>query len=228
MKKLKTLGIVTTVFLVLMMSALGIAAAFGFFGEEKPEKGKTETDITAENINSDWIVPETGKTAVIKTDLGEIKIALSGSEAAEKFASLAKEGAFDGAEFKTLAENMFIQTETCGESFSAEKNEFACINGVIGFVSEDGETFPSLVIINSGELSGFSKAFLSESSFPEEKTAIYEKFGGIPEYEGKIVVFGKIISGSDIVEEIASGKNSGYTGGYSALEPVKIISAEIF
>ena len=36
-----------------------------------------------------------------------------------------------------------------------------------------------------------------------------------------------VVSGSDVIEEIKNGENSGYTGGFSALEPVKINSVEI-
>ena len=75
--------------------------------------------------------------------------------------------------------------------------------------------------------SGNSSAFLKNSGFDEEKTRLYESFGGIPEYEGKILVFGMVTSGFKTVEKIASGENSGYTGGFSAVSPVKINSVEI-
>ena len=36
-----------------------------------------------------------------------------------------------------------------------------------------------------------------------------------------------VLNGTETIEKIASGENSGYTGGYSAAEPIKITSAEI-
>ncbi len=227
MKKIKILGIITTIFLVLLISVFGIFAALGFFGFEKPETGETEIDIIPETEKSRFLVSENGTKAIIKTDLGEIEISVPESSAGEKFLELAKNGAFDGTEFKTLADNMFIQISVPGESFSAEKTEYACLYGTLAFVLEEDLASPGFFIITNKKLSGFSKAYMSEKSFPEEKTDLYEKSGGIPEYEGKVIVFGRIVSGIDIIEKIAFAENSGYTGGYSALSPIKIISVEI-
>lgn len=228
MKKLKTLGIITTIFLVLLISLFGILAAFGFFSPEKPKSGETEVEIVPETEKNEFGIPENGKKVLIKTDLGEIEISVPESSAGEKFLELAKNGAFDGTEFKTLAENMFIQASVPEENFPAEKTEFACIYGTLAFVLDEEYASPCFFIITNKNLSGFSRAYMSEKSFPEEKTALYEESGGIPEYEEKAIVFGKAVSGFDIIEKIASGENSGYTGGYSAVSPVKIISVEIF
>ena len=97
----------------------------------------------------------------------------------------------------------------------------------ISFVFEDEKAFPSLVIITAENLSSVSKGYLKESGFDEERTKVYESFGGVPEYEENLIVFGKISSGKEVVKAISEGKNSGFTGGYSALEPVKINSVEI-
>ena len=227
MKKLKILGIVTTIFLVLLISVFGIFAALGFLGSEKPQTDKPEIDIFAETEKSRFFVPENGTKAVIKTELGEIGISVPESSAGEKFLELAKNGAFDGTEFKTLANDMFIQTSVPGENFPAEKTEYACIYGTLAFVLEEDFASPDFFIITNKKLSGFSKAYISEKSFPKEKSGLYEKFGGIPEYEGKILVFGMVSSGFKTVEKIAFGENSGYTGGFSAVSPVKINSVEI-
>lgn len=227
MKKLKILGIVTTIFLVLLISVFGIFAALGFFGFEKPQTDKPEIDISAETEKSRFFIPENGTKAVIKTELGEIEISVPESSAGEKFLELAKNGAFDGTEFKTLAEDMFIQTSVPGENFPAEKTEYACIYGTLAFVLEEDFTSPDFFIITNKKLSGFSKTYISEKSFPKEKSGLYEKFGGIPEYEEKVTVFGRVVFGFDIIEKIESAENSGYTGGYSALSPIKIISVEI-
>ncbi|MBE6899841.1 MAG: peptidylprolyl isomerase [Ruminococcaceae bacterium] len=227
MKNIKILGIVTTIFLVLLISLFGILAAFGFFGSKRPESEKPAIEKDFETKKSEYLISENGTKAVIKTDLGEMEISVPESSAGKKFLELAKSGAFDGTEFKTLAENMFIQVSVPAENFSAEKTEFACLYGTLAFVLEEDFVSPSFFIVMNKSLSGFSKAYISEKTFPEEKSALYEEFGGIPEYEEKTIVFGKIISGFDTAEKIASAKKSGYTGGYSALSPVKIISVEI-
>ena len=232
MKKLKTLGIVSMVVLVLIMAVIAVFAALGFFKIETDENGKNEIIFTPlENKNKffEWQTSETEGdiTAVFKTSAGDFEVKLGDCAAAEKFTELDNAGTFDGTEFSVLAENMFIQTSLSGSGFSLEENEFACINGAVGFVIEKGEAYPSLVVITAEELSFVSEGFLSGSGFDEERKEIYGNFGGVPELEGKIIVFGMVSSGNEIVEKIENGENSGYTGGFSAFEPVKINSVEI-
>ena len=232
MKKLKTLGIISAVFLILVISVFAVLAAVGIFKIETDEEGKSNIIFAPVEIENEFISWQTSETegditAVFKTDSGNFEVKLGNCSAAEKFIELDNAEIFEGTEFSVLAENMFIQTSPSGESFSAEKNEFALINGAIGFVFEKGEASPSLVIITADELSGISKAFLSESGFDEERINAYKNFGGVPELEEKVLVFGMVVSGFDVIEDIKNGKNSGYTGGFSALEAVKINSVEI-
>ena len=232
MKKIKTLGIIATVFLLLIISVFAVLAALGIFKIETDESGQSEIIFNpafSENKFLNWQTAETegDLTAVFKTDSGKFEVKLADCAAAEKFIELDNAGTFDGMEFSVLAENMFIQTSLSGENFSAETNEFACIEGAVGFVFEDGEASPSLVIITAKELSSVSKGFLKESGFDEERTSAYENFSGVPELEGKILVFGMVSEGKETVEKISKKENSGYVGGYSPLEPVKIKSVEI-
>ena len=101
MKKLKTLGIITMVFLVLIISAGVIFAAIGFFGGP----GESEGIISPEKTEDKWLVPESGKTVLIKTEAGEIEILLSDSPAGEKFAEFVNSGAISKTGFEILAEN---------------------------------------------------------------------------------------------------------------------------
>ena len=232
MKKIKILGIITMIFLVLIIAVFAVLALFGILKIETGEDGKTEISfapLEEKNEFLEWQTSETegDRTAVIKTEKGEIKIKLSETAAAEKFIELKNSGAFRNAEFSVLAENMFIQSTVPGENFEAEQNEFAAINGAVAFVMEKEKAAPSFVLITAEKLSGNSSAFLKNGAFDSERAGIYEKFGGIPEYEGKILVFGQVVSGMETVLEIAEKENSGYTGGYLAAEPEKIISLEI-
>lgn len=232
MKKIKTLGVITIFFLVFAIIVLTVLSLLGILKIETGENGKSEIVFTpAEKKNEfmEWQTSETegDRTATIKTDKGNIEIKLSDSAAAEKFIELDNAGTFEGAEFSVLAENMFIQSKVSGENFETEQTEFACINGAVAFVMEKGEANPSFFIITADELSGSSSAFIKNSGFDSERTETYENFGGIPEYEGKVLVFGMVVSGMETVLEIAGGENSGYTGGYLAAEPVKINSVEI-
>ena len=90
MKKLKTLGIISAVFLVLIISVFAVLAALGIFKIETDETGKSEIIFTpAENKNSTlkWQTEKTegDVTAVFKTDAGNFEIKLGDFEAAEKF-----------------------------------------------------------------------------------------------------------------------------------------------
>ena len=223
MKKIRNLGIITMVFLLLIISVFAVLAALGIFGKESGG----EIILFPEQNESKWLVPEGGKTVLIKTEAGEMEILLSDSAAAEKFTGLVSSGSLEGAAFEILAENMFIQTGVSGENFPAEKTDFACVNGAVGFVLDGKTAAPSIFIITNTALSGFSKAYMTEKAFDEDKIALYEKMGGVPEYEGRVLVFGRVVSGMETAEKIAAGANSGYTGGYSAAEPQKILSAEI-
>ncbi len=202
MKNIRTLGIITTVFLIIIIAALAVLAALGIFS--KIPENTLPGDISIEEGTSEAEKEEWnpgGKTAFIKTSAGDIEITLANCAAAEKFIELAESGVFASAEFVTLAKDMFIQTGTYGEGFAFDENENPCVNGAAGFVIEDDLAFPSLVIITGDDLS--------------------------KELSGKVLVFGKVTSGMDAVYEIASGENSGFTGGYSAANPVAITEIEI-
>ena len=224
MKKIKILGITATVFLVLTVAALSATAFLGVFNKDTEEN---EIVLTPEKIEKNRFVPEGGKTVLFKTEEGEIKIELGTCEAAEEFLKLVSEGAFANAEFSTLVTDMFIQASANGSGFAAESSGYGCFYGSVGLVTDGKTASPGFFIITAKKLSGISKAYLSEKDFDKEKAALYEELGGVPEYEGKVIIFGKVVSGMEVAEKIAAGENSGYTGGYSAAEPVKIISAEI-
>ncbi len=182
---------------------------------ETNQKLKWQTSETEGDIN-----------AVIETNFGKIVFKLDDSTAANAFISNA--GAFGRSYFDTIVENMFVQTGTIsGTVASFEENGLACLYGAVGLAAEDGKTYDSIVIITAKELSGFSKAYISRENFDSERSEFYKSFGGVPEYEGKVQIFGQVIEGFDVLEKIAASENSGYTGGYAAEEPVEIISVSI-
>ena len=123
---------------------------------------------------------------------------------------------------------MFVQCPALSaETFGAEQNELACVYGAVGFAMDGGEISDSLFIVTAKALSGMSSAYISEHGFSAERAALYTEHGGMPEYEGKALIFGQVLSGFDVLDSIAAGKTSGYTGGYTAESPVKILSVTI-
>lgn len=232
MKKLKTLGIATIIALLLVTI---IITALSLLKIITPQKPKTDNDnlifSPLENRNPIFLW-QTEKNmddvnVILKTDKGNIKIRIANCDAGEKFLSLCKNNAYGNSEFTKAAENLFIECFTEGESFSTEKTEYAAIKGAVAFIMENENAVPSFVIITADELSQISKSFLEESDFESERKELYENYGGVPEYEGKIIVFGMVDFEDETVEKIESQNNLGYTNGFYLKEPVKINSVEI-
>ncbi len=167
-------------------------------------------------------------TATVETEAGSFVLKLYPGAAADKFAELAEGDSFAAAPFATLAENMFVQCPALSaETFGGEQNELACIYGAVGFAMDGGEISDSLFIVTAKALSGMSSAYISEHGFSAERAALYTERGGMPEYEGKALIFGQVLSGFETLNSISSGKTNGYTGGYAAENPVKILSVTI-
>ena len=229
MKKIKTLGIVTALFIIIIMAAASFFVLFGVNGKTEGINGIITEKEESKKSPLAWQTEETfgDVSAIIETEAGEITLKIAPDSLGEKFIGLCESGALDGAEFSVLAKDMFIQANIPGENSPAQKTDYACFSGAAAFVMDGDEVSSSFVIITAEELSGASKAYLSENGGDEEKAALYKKFGGIPEYEGKVFVFGMVTLGWETVENIVSGENSGYTGGYAAENPLKIISAKI-
>lgn len=232
MKKIKILGIATTIVLVLSLISFTVLSLLGVLSFEETPDGKKEIIFTPSGGKYSGLEWQTSKTegddmAVIKTELGEIEIKLGNCTAAEKFIELCEEGAFNGSEFSVIADKLFIQTPSVGDDFLAGESPYGCFYGAVGFVIDEETASPSLFIITTEDISGPSVGFMTESGFDEEKAQFYKDFGGIPEYEGKTVIFGQVTSGTEALMKIAAKENSGYVGGYKALEPEKINSIKI-
>lgn len=232
MKKIKILGIATIAVLLLSLIGFTVLSLLGILSFEETLDGKREIIFTPageKNSGPEWQTSETeGDTkAVIKTSLGDIGIKLGNCAAAEKFVELCEKGAFDDSGFSVLADGMFIQTFGEGEDFEIEENGYGCFFGAVGFVLDEKTASPSFFIITAEELSAPSVGFINESGFDPERAEFYKNFGGIPEYEGKTVIFGQVVSGMETVMKIAEKEDSGYVGGYEALEPEKIESIKI-
>lgn len=193
-----------------------------------------ENQITIEEEKSEalaWQTAEPGDedvVAVFETEVGSFSVKLFSGKEGEAFKTLAAQGAFSDREFSTVAKDMFIQTGAQNTDICENtENELGCFYGAVGFVIDGSSVSDSIVIITADKLSGTGKAYVSENGFSAERTELYKSLGGIPEYEGKVLVFGQIISGFDAIASVADSETDGYTGGYTAKEPIKIISVTI-
>ncbi len=232
MKKIKTLGIVTVCILVAIIALAVGLSLLGILKIEKTPDGSGNIVFTPFEKKNELFVWQTeitegDITAEINSDCGKITVKLADCEAAERFIVLCENGSFDESCFSVAAENMFIQCNGKGDSFSVEKTGYAPINGAVAFVNDDENSACSFVIITANELSKTSENYISENDFDSEKAELFANFGGVPEYENKVTVFGMVSFGEGALENIFRKENSGYTGGYTLTEPVKIYDIKI-
>lgn len=204
-----------------------IAGIFGWgeiqSGEEGLSQGETLTD---ELIWQSAAASEEDRTAVFTTDAGTFTVKLQpGSAAAEEFAALAQQGAFDGMTIARSVKESYLQTSVVSGSLTEEETGLAPICGAVGFVSEEGQL--SLFLVTTDSLSAESSAFLTEHKAGAPLAQLYADRGGLPELSGTGTVFGQIVSGEHLLKTTAAAETSGWTAGYALTAPVTITYVEI-
>ena len=158
-----------------------------------------------------------GEKAIIKTNLGSIKIVLypeKAPKACENFISLSEQGFYNGLKFTQIIDNYYIkagdpQDGTGGRSiwdkpFENEIDpELWNFRGAIGMAAtEKNKNGSQFYIINSKTVDDHSIEKMKESFFPEKVISKYKEVGGAPWLDGDHTVFGQVISGLDIVDKI--------------------------
>ncbi|MBR4123084.1 MAG: peptidylprolyl isomerase [Clostridia bacterium] len=171
---------------------------------------------------------ENGDTyAVMKTNMGDIKIKLFPNEApktVENFTTHAKNGYYNGLIFHRVIKDFMIQggdpmgTGIGGESIWGRKFEDE-------FNPNLHNLRGALSMANAGPNTNGSQFFIVQASsvpdgmvdqmkdmpnaFPESTIEAYEKFGGTPWLDFRHTVFGQVIDGMDVVDAIANVKVGG-------------------
>ena len=149
-----------------------------------------------------------GKTVLLKTTMGDIKIKLYGDMpiTAGNFEKLVKEGFYDGIIFHRVIDEFMIQagcphgTGTGGPGYTI-KDEFTDHN-----LNNRG----TIAMANAGPNTGGSQFFIN---------LVNNNF-----LDGKHPVFGEVIKGIDIVDKIGNAEKG---PGDKPLKEIKIIKAEI-
>lgn len=161
--------------------------------------------------------------AVISTNFGDIEIKLFPEKApktVENFSTHAKNGYYNGQIFHRVINDFMIQggdptgTGMGGESIWGGSFEDE-------FCPELHNLRGALSMANAGPNTNGSQFFivqakecppqmipqmkqLADRGFPAEITEAYEKNGGTPWLDFKHTVFGQVVKGMDVVDEIAS------------------------
>ncbi len=175
--------------------------------------------------------PQQGqKIATISVEgMGDIKIMLFPEQApktVENFVSLAQEGYYDGVVFHRVIDDFMIQsgdptgTGSGGHSIwnRAFEDEFDeklyCFRGALCMANSGADTNGSqFFIVQNPEVeeSDFDESvdYHKEqgrglTSYPSNVKEAYLEQGGTPNLDGMHTVFGQVIEGMDIVDEISS------------------------
>ncbi|MFW7433542.1 peptidylprolyl isomerase [Vagococcus carniphilus] len=158
-------------------------------------------------------------TAVIKTNRGDIKVALFPEQApktVKNFIELSKKGYYDGVIFHRIIPDFMIQggdptgTGMGGESIYGAKfeDEFSKdlfnLRGALSMANAGPNTNGSqFFIVQNQNVPANMLDQLEGAGFPEEVIEAY-KNGGTPWLDFRHTVFGHVIEGMDVVDEMSS------------------------
>lgn len=175
----------------------------------------------------------------MNTTLGPIKIKLFEEKApktVKNFLTHAKDGYYDGIIFHRVIKDFMIQggdptgTGMGGESIygGSFEDEFTMdlfnLNGALSMANAGPNTNGSQFFIVQASNSGASADQLKQGGWPAEIADAYAERGGTPHLDQKHTVFGQVIEGMDIVNNIANVKTGAQD---KPKEDVKIESIEV-
>ncbi|WP_270329998.1 peptidylprolyl isomerase [Lapidilactobacillus dextrinicus] len=159
-----------------------------------------------------------GPTATIKTNHGDIKIRLFPEQApktVENFIALANKGYYNGIIFHRVIPDFMIQggdptgtgmggESSFGHEFEDEfSNELFNLNGALSMANAGPNTNGSQFFIVSNEnVPAQMMGQMKQAGYPEEIIEAY-KNGGTPWLDHRHSVFGQVIEGMDVVQEIS-------------------------
>ena len=162
--------------------------------------------------------------ATIKTNMGEIKVKVFPAEApktVENFTTHAKEGYYNGLIFHRVIKDFMIQggdptgTGMGGESIWGHsfEDEFDVklhnIKGALSMANAGPNTNGSQFFIVQADnvpTNMLSQMKEMPESFPEDIVKAYEEKGGTPWLDFRHTVFGQVVEGIEVVDNIANVK----------------------
>lgn len=164
------------------------------------------------------------KIAVFETDLGRIKFRLfpeAAPKAVENFIGHIQEGYYDGILFHRVIDGFMIQggdptgTGMGGESIWGKPFEdefhtdYRNFRGALSMANAGPRTNGSQFFIVQGSaidphIIRQMRALGSEGGYPDQVVEAYENLGGAYWLDGKHTVFGQVLEGMDVVDDIAA------------------------
>lgn len=160
-----------------------------------------------------------GPKALIKTNRGDIEIQLFpeiAPKTVQNFVELSKKGYYDGVIFHRVIPDFMIQggdptgTGMGGESIYGEKfeDEFSPlafnIRGALSMANAGPNTNGSqFFIVNNANVPAQMIEQMKAANYPTEIIEAYQN-GGTPWLDFRHTVFGQVLNGMDVVDEIAN------------------------
>lgn len=253
MKKLKF----EYVFAALVVFFVGLGTAWVYYQNEHAQTVREQAKRTKQKQLNQVALPQLAtmptkkqSEAVIHTTKGDITVVLFNQQAplaVKNFLGLAKQGYYDGTIFHRVVKNFMIQggdpkgTGQGGHSIWYQKDETR--DQGQGFKNEISPSLyhlrGSLAMANAGKGTNGSQFFINQNQTDQQsqldKTAyprrIYKAYrqGGNPKLDGSYTVFGQVVKGMSVVDQIARGPVSDNGSGEQSKpkEPVTVTKVEV-
>jgi len=177
---------------------------------------------------------------VMNTTMGAIKIKLFPEVApktVENFITHAENGYYNGIIFHRIIQDFMIQggdptgTGMGGESIygSTFEDEFSDrafnLRGALSMANAGpGTNGSQFFIVQASRVDSGMLKQLKDAGYPEEIVSAYEQNGGTPWLDNKHTVFGQVIEGLEVIDEMASVQKG---AGDKPLEDIKIESIDV-
>lgn len=164
---------------------------------------------------------EKNPVAVMKTNMGDITIMFFPEKApktVENFLTHAKNGYYNGVIFHRIIKDFMIQggdpngtgmggQSIWGKSFEDEfSGDLFHFYGAVSMANAGPNTNGSQFFIVQNSYVGYPKEAFQKAGYPDDAIDAYIENGGTPHLDGKHTVFGQVIDGLDVVENIANTK----------------------
>lgn len=228
---------------------LGACSSTGQLAEQEAATPKTETEqpVSSTEGENEMTYPQLSKEVAanealvtMNTTKGPIKIKLFPEYApktVENFLTHAENGYYDGLIFHRVISDFMIQggdptgTGMGGESIYGEtfEDEFSTqlfnLRGALSMANAGPNTNGSqFFIVQNSELGAGLDKEMEKAGFPAEVIEAYRENGGTPHLDHRHTVFGQVIEGMDVVDQIAAVETGSQD---KPVEDVKIESIEI-
>lgn len=236
--------------LLVIFSAILILSGCGTKKEDQAEKNNEaveETKTTASEKGESQMYPQLSKEVasnealvVMNTTMGAIKIKLFPEVApktVENFLTHAENGYYDGIIFHRIIQDFMIQggdptgTGMGGESIygSTFEDEFSDkafnLRGALSMANAGpGTNGSQFFIVQASRVDSSMLKQMKDAGYPEEIVEAYATNGGTPWLDNRHTVFGQVVEGLEVIDEMASVQKNGSD---KPLEDIKIESIEV-